>query len=169
MLIAIISDTHGNLATFKKFAHWAKQNKITEIIHCGDFGFTDFTKEMTELLPQARFYVVAGNMDTDSEKMEKMLSAGQLTNIIFYGQIGQLELGGKKIAFTHKPNDARQLALSGQLDLVFFGHTHKPWEETIGSCRVINPGTLAGIYYRSTFAVYDTANDNLELKITDML
>ena len=148
MLIAIISDTHGNLATFKKFAHWAKQNKITEIIHCGDFGFTDFTKEMTELLPQARFYVVAGNMDTDSEKMEKMLSAGQLTNIIFYGQIGQLELGGKKIAFTHKPNDARQLALSGQLDLVFFGHTHKPSEAKINACRLINPGNLSSDIFR---------------------
>ena len=169
MLLAIISDTHGNLVTFKKFAGWAKQNQISEIIHCGDFGFTDFAKDMAGLLPDASFHIITGNADTDPAKLKKMIADGQLPNVIFYGQTGKIELGGKKIAFTHKPDDAQKLALTSQFDLVFFGHTHKPWEETIGSCRVINPGTLAGIYYRSTFAIYNTATDNLELKITDTL
>ena len=169
MLIAIISDTHGNFATFKKFADWAEQNKITAIIHCGDFGYADFAKAMAELLPQAEFHMASGNMDVDSNKLKEMIAAGQMPNIIFYGQTGQIEIDGKKIAFTHKPDDAKKLALTGQFDLVFFGHTHQPSEEKINACRLINPGNLAGEIFRSTFAVYDTATDHLELKITDTL
>ena len=169
MHLAIISDTHGNLAAFKKFAGWAKQNQIAAIIHCGDFGFADFAKDMAELLPNASFRIVAGNADTDPEKLENMIADGQLPNVIFYGQTGQIEFDGKKIALTHKPDDARQLALTGQFDLVFFGHTHKPSEEKINNCRLINPGNLAGDIFRSTFAVYDTATDRLELKITASL
>ena len=167
MLLAIISDTHGNLATFKKFAAWTEQNQITAIIHCGDFGFADFVKAMTELLPQAKFHVVGGNMDTDSDKLKEMIAAGQIPNLIFYDQTGQMEREDKKIAFTHKPADAKKLALTGQFDLVFFGHTHKPSEEKINACRLINPGNLASEIFRSTFAVYDTTTDRLELKITD--
>jgi hypothetical protein len=167
MLIAIISDTHGNSATFKKFADWAKQNNIKEIVHCGDIGFADFAKEMCRALPGIKFHLVIGNMDNDSELIGNLSANGQLPNAVFYGDIGKTEINGKKIAFTHFPEDAKKLAQAGQFDLVFFGHTHAPSEEKIGACRLINPGNLTGQIYRSTFAVYDTAKDYLELKITD--
>ena len=166
MLIAIISDTHGNSATFNKFAAWAKENKIQEVIHCGDIGFAYFAKEMAELLPDIHFHLVIGNMDNDEESIEKMLALGQTPNTNFYGQTGEIEIDHEKIAFTHKPDDARKLALTGRFNLVFFGHTHQPFEEKIGLCRLINPGNLAGDIYQSTFAVYDTKASHLELKIT---
>ncbi len=165
MLIAIISDTHGNSATFAKFAAWAKQNEIQEIIHCGDIGFADFTKAIADSLPITKFHVVIGNMDTDEAAIKKMADEGQLPNVNLYDQTGEIAIADKKIAFTHKPDDARKLALTGQFDLVFFGHTHQPWEEKINACRLINPGNLAGEIYQSTFAVYDTETGRLELKI----
>jgi len=167
MLIAIISDTHGNNATFAKFAAWAKQNKVREVIHCGDIGFAYFAKEMTELLPEAHFSLVIGNLDNDKDSIEKMVAPGQSPNTSFYGKTGEMEIDHKKIAFTHKPDDARKLAATGRFNLVFFGHTHQPWEEKVGFCRLINPGNLAGEIYQSTFAVYDTKTGYLELKITD--
>ena len=36
MKIAIISDTHDNVATFKKAVDLIKKEKIKTIIHCGD-------------------------------------------------------------------------------------------------------------------------------------
>jgi len=166
MLIAIISDTHGNSATFQKFAVWAKENKIQEIIHCGDIGFAGFAKEMTDALPTVRFHVIVGNMDNDEDVIKKMADEGQLSDTDFCGQAGEIEIDGKKIAFAHKPDEARQLALTGKFDLVFHGHTHRPSEEKIGTCRLINPGNLAGDIYQSAFAVYDTTSGHLELKIT---
>jgi len=32
-----------------------------------------------------------------------------------------------------------------------------------------NPGTLAGMFSKATFAVYDTSTNNLELKILERL
>lgn len=169
MLIAIISDTHGNSATFAKFAAWAKQNNIQEIIHCGDIGWADFAKEMSLALPQIKLHLVIGNMDTDGDSIGNLAKNKELANLIFYGQTGQVEIGGKKIAFTHFPEKAKELAQTNHFNLVFYGHTHKPWEEKINGCRLINPGNLSGEIFRSSFAVYDTATDLLQLKITDTL
>ena len=56
-----------------------------------------------------------------------------------------------------------------QFNLVFHGHTHKAWEEKINETRMINPGELAGQFYKPTFAIYDTETDKLELKILERL
>jgi hypothetical protein len=75
----------------------------------------------------------------------------------------------RKIAFTHFPDIAKKMAQSGKFDLVFYGHTHRPWDEKIGNCHMINPGELAGQFYKPTFAVYDTATGGLQLKILEKL
>jgi len=169
MLIAIISDTHGNSAVFAKFATWARQNNIQEVVHCGDIGFASFAKEMADSLPTAKFNLVIGNMDNDELSIKKMADQGQLPNVNFCGKTGKIEIDGKEIAFTHKPDDAKKLALTGRFNLVLFGHTHQPSEEIVGSCRLVNPGEMAGHFLRPTFAVYDTKNNHLELKIVDRL
>ncbi|MFH1192432.1 MAG: metallophosphoesterase family protein [bacterium] len=61
------------------------------------------------------------------------------------------------------------MAESGKYDYVFYGHTHKPWEEMVGECKLLNPGTLAGMFYRATFAVWDTVNNKFSLKILEKL
>ena len=59
--------------------------------------------------------------------------------------------------------------MSGRYDYVFYGHNHTPWEEKIGNTVVANPGTLAGMFQKATFAVLDTKNKKLELKILEIL
>ena len=81
----------------------------------------------------------------------------------------EIELGGKKIFLNHYPDIAKNKAESGKYDLVFYGHTHKPWEEKVGECRLVNPGELSGQRFKPTFAIYDTETDNLELKILELL
>jgi len=169
MLIAIISDTHGNSATFKKFADWARQNNIQEIIHCGDIGFADFIEEVSRSLPDAKIHLVADKIKNEEPDIKKLAANGLIPNINFCGQTGEIEIGGKKIAFAHKSNDARILAQTNNFDLVFFGHSHQPSEEKVGDCRLINPGELAGQMYRPSFAAYDTNTDKLTLRILDLL
>ena len=91
-----------------------------------------------------------------------------------------MELGGKKIAFTHFPEIAKKLAQSGEFDLVFYGHTHRAWDEKVAThpkfgkntekeTHMINPGELAGQFHKPTFAVYDTQTGELQLKILEKL
>lgn len=52
---------------------------------------------------------------------------------------------------------------------MFYGHTHKPWEETVGKATLLNPGTLAGLWYKPTFALVDLATRKATLKLVERL
>jgi len=165
MKIAIISDTHGNVANFKKAAKWLNKKNISLILHCGDIGSPESLQESLEDFT-GEFLAVLGNMDKDFKiDIEKY----QSSKAKIFAEILETEAGGKKIAVAHKPELARELAETKEYDLVFYGHTHKPWKEKIGNCFLINPGELAGQLYKPCFAVYDTETEKLELKILEKL
>jgi len=166
MKIAIISDTHDNIPNLEKFLNWAKNNEIETIIHGGDLCAPGTLKMVLAPGFSGKIYLIHGNV-SDRELLEKV--AKEFENVEFFGDFGEIEVDHKKIAFVHRPEEGKKLAESGKYDLVFYGHNHKPWEEKIGKTRLINPGTLAGMFNRATFAVYDTETDKLELKILEQL
>jgi len=207
MKIAIISDTHDNLATLEKAVDWINKNGIEEIIHCGDicspYTLQELSKKFSGVKPRGghaplrgKIHLVFGNVDPvvefrqgfplenpkprsepkfhyrvdgDIFGISQQKTAGELPNVILYGEIGEMEVDAKRIAFAHHPKIAKLLAQSGKYDLVFYGHTHQPMEEKIGNCLLINPGNLSNMLYKATFAVYNTENDELELKVLEKL
>ena len=169
MKIAIISDTHDNLNNFEKAVSWLKKRKIKTIIHCGDVCAPAVLKKAAENF-SGRIHLVFGNADGDRFGMAEKVYTKQMPNVVIHNNdLGEIELEEKKIAFCHFPKFAQGLAATGKYDLVFYGHTHKPWEEKVGQCRLVNPGELAGLFYKATFAVYDFKKDKLELKILERL
>jgi len=166
MKFAIVSDTHGNVANFKKAIKWMQKQNIQLIFHCGDIGNPESLKESLENF-KGEFFGVFGNMDADYKILVEEYN--KIQNVKIVEKFLKTEIENKSIAITHKPDDARKLAEPQKFDLVFYGHTHKPWEERVGNCRLINPGELAGQIFKPTFAVYDTETDLLELKILENL
>ena len=177
MKFAIVSDTHGNVANFKKAVGWLNNQEIQLILHCGDIGNPESLKESLEDF-KGDFFGVFGNMDKDFKILIEEYD--KIPRVEIKEDIFEKEIDKRKIAFTHFPDMAKKLAQSGKYDLVFYGHTHRPWEEKIlvhpkpngeggSECRMINPGELAGQFQKPTFAVYDTETDNLELKILEKL
>ena len=152
MKIAILSDTHNNWANFKKAIEWIKKEKIPVILHCGDICSQETIDDAAKIF-DGEMEFVKGNGDCNVELPESL----------------ELEIDGKKIGIVHFPNEAKKMAQSGKFDLVFYGHTHRPWDEKIGNTHLINPGELAGQFYKPTFAVYDTVTERLELKILEKL
>ena len=166
MKIAIISDSHGNVANFKNVVDWLNKENIKLILHCGDIGSPESLKESLEDF-DGEFQGVLGNMDRDYRiELDKYQEPPKIK---VSETIGEIEINKKKIAFTHYLETAKILAKTGKYDLVFYGDTHKPWEEKIGNCRLINPGNVTGTFYKPTFAVYDARDDKLELKILERL
>lgn len=159
MKVAIVSDTHDNMGNFNKVIDWLNKEGITLMLHCGDIC-TKETIEESQKKFKGRIEFVRGNGDYNLEHIP---------------DTWEVNLGNsspdlqKKAILVHYPDLARKLAESGKYDLVFYGHTHRPWEETIGKCRLVNPGELAGQRYKPCFAIYDTENDKLELKILENL
>jgi len=166
MKIAIISDTHDNIPNVEKFLAWAESNRIESIIHCGDIAAPAMVKELFG--PSGlEFHCVYGNV-ADRESMPQMCE--RFSNCHLHGDEGEVESDGIRIAFCHFPDIAKELAMTGKYHLVFFGHSHKPGMETLpNGCQLINPGTLGGIFNKATFAVFDTASKNLELKVLELL
>ena len=153
MKFAIVSDTHDNVNNFNKAISWLNEEGIKLVLHCGDICRQETIDEAVKSF-KGEIKFVRGNADFDlNDTPEKI----------------DIELGGKKVFLNHYPDIAKRAAESGKYDLAFYGHTHKPWEEKVLNCRLINPGELSGQRFKSTFAIYDTSSDTLELKILEKI
>lgn len=152
MKIAIISDTHDNLANLKKALDWIKKENIKLVLHCGDIQSQE-TIDFANKNFEGEIKFVKGNADWNLDLPDHL----------------EIEFNKKKIGFVHFPNEAKKMAQSGNFDLVFYGHTHRPWDEKVGECHMVNPGELAGQFTKPTFAIYDTSTGTLELKILERL
>jgi putative phosphoesterase len=188
MKIAIFSDSHDNVPNLEKALEWLKSQDVKVIIHCGDLCNPATLSNVIVPNFSGQIHLIHGNV-SDRKSLEKV--ALEIENVKLHGDFGELVLDQKKIAFVHKPEEARQLAETGKYDLVFYGHSHKPWVEQLQikvdqtadkhgeisarqrnlskSVLLVNPGTLAGLFYKATFALYDTKTDKLELKILERL
>ncbi len=161
MKLAIISDSHDNIPRIDQMFDIIKKENIESIIHCGDVATLESLKYLSKKFSKT-IYLSLGNVDETHGLQKKYIN---LENIVVFEKFGELSFDKINIAFTHFPKLAKELAQSQKYDFVFYGHTHKPWEEYISSTKLINPGTLAGMFNRSTFAILDTKTKNIELKI----
>lgn len=121
--IGVISDTHGHLdsAIPGLFAG------VSHILHAGDIGSACIIHELEEIAPVT---VVLGNNDHD----------------LTYRETEVIELAGLKFLVHHivdprlisDPIHAR--VERDLIDVVVFGHTHKPFDRQVGRARFFNPG-----------------------------
>ena len=160
MQIAIISDVHNNEINLEKVLRHCAEQKIETLICCGDLA----SKEVLDLMNDnfaGVIYYTFGN--ADYTELRELDSVKKYRNTFLFKDFGEIEIEKRKIAFVHFPREAKKLAQTGKYNFVFHGHTHKPWEEMIGNCKILNPGNVAGEIYPPTFAVWNTADDNFKL------
>ncbi len=159
MKIGIISDIHDNIENLDKFTNWANEKKVDLLICAGDI-----TKENTMEKLAADFdrniYLVTGNAELYNPQI-----LNDNLNVHLLGKIGVFQIDGYKIGLCHEPFYIYELINKRpDLDIIFYGHTHKPWIEERNGIKTINPGTLGAIFEPATFAIWNTQNGSLELK-----
>jgi putative phosphoesterase len=136
MLLGVVSDTHDNqdviAAAVELFA-----GEVDAVIHCGDivapFSASQFNEDFD-------FYAVRGNNDGEWALQDAVRPFGS-----YLGEMGELSLGGKRIAAYHGTSQPIVDALvdSGTYDYVFHGHTHaRVHEEADNGTVRINPGGI---------------------------
>lgn len=135
MRIAVLSDTHAGsidripAATLKALA------AADLIVHAGDFTERAV---LDGLRAKGEVRAVRGNLD--SAELKKLLPDREL-----------FVLNGKTVGLTHGWGPPWGLAervrkLFGDVDLVIFGHSHVPWNQTVGGTLLFNPGSARGTY-----------------------
>jgi hypothetical protein len=163
MLVAIISDIHDNLVNLKKCLVWCRENNIEKIICCGDITNSETLEYLSNSFSK-EIILVRGNMEIYEEGEENNFS-----NFKYLGRYGVAEIEGKKIGACHEPFLIEKVSGLRDCDFIFYGHTHKPFLEVRDKTQIVNPGTLGGVFQRATFAVWDTENRKLELKLLETL
>lgn len=168
MKIAIISDSHDNIPNINKMLSYVEKKDVKVMLHCGDVCAPSVLKYLAEKF-KGDIYLVFGNVDGDQEMMNKF--GKEFKNLHILGDEGRPKIKGleKKIGMTHYPWQAKEMAKIKDYDIIFYGHDHRPWEEEQSGVKIVNPGTLAGLFQKATFALWDTKNNKLELKILEKI
>ena len=155
-MIGILSDTHDNVENILKAIKIFENVNVDFIIHCGDV----VAPATLRFFKGIHTKVVKGNCDGDIEHFKIVLEeiGGE-----YLGEIGELEISGKKILVYHgdDQNKLRGFIDKGEYDYIFTGHTHKGRDEKIGRTRVVNPGAH---YYgaENTVVLFDLNRDKVK-------
>jgi hypothetical protein len=159
MLVALVSDTHGNQGAMQRLAGMLKEMKIATILHLGDdyrdLGFL-----------QAQGFEVIGVPGVFCPEY----ASSRIPNRLI------LELGGVRLLLTHtetrhrhdRPEDPDPQDAAWEVDLVLYGHTHVPALEKRESGWWLNPGHLKSPVDRgapATFALLDVAPREIWVEI----
>ncbi len=163
MTILVFSDLHDNLPNLETCFNWANNNQVDAAIFLGDLTNADTLLELASLWPK-EFYFIQGNCDT--YLTSDIPSYPQWHNV---GRYGQIIVDKRHIGLCHEPRYWEEVLREGSVEVLFYGHSHKPWEELDNNTWLVNPGTLGGIYYPASFALYDTVNNVWKLKTLSQL
>jgi hypothetical protein len=169
MKIAVISDSHDNRNKLRQAAILAKQANAEAILHCGDIVAPSTLKEAREAgLP---IHAIHGNNTGDLVMMQHIASKAE-NRISFYGQDASLKLGGKKLFLVHYPHYARAIAVTGDYDIVCYGHDHHYHEELVGTIKgtktlLLNPGSVAGLDGPASFMMLNLEDLSVEKQLLD--
>ena len=98
---------------------------------------------------------VFGNNDGDRYLLTK-LSLQTLTNITLHGLVGQIDIDGFHIAFTHQGIVGEALASGNNFKMVCYGHSHEYLLKDVGRTILLNPGEIMGKDGLPGFCFVDT-------------
>jgi hypothetical protein len=138
MIVVVLSDTHASDMSDLPPRIVDEIKGAELIIHAGDYTTKKLLDQLQEL---ADFKGVHGNMDSHDIKNE--LPAHAI-----------VEIGGFKIGITHPSEGGSPFGLkrrvksklAEELDVVIYGHSHKPMNEQEGNTLYFNPGSATGTF-----------------------
>ena len=154
MKIAVISDTHGNIQlALNALKHIGK---IDRLLHLGDH-YSDALQISTKTgIPVD---AVSGNTDLDSEPWadrEKTLYVNGTRLFITHGDIYKVKQGIDRLV---------EKAITEDVQIVLFGHTHLPMKQRIGNILFINPGCIIPNNSNNSLALLNLNGNRIEAEI----
>lgn len=129
MKVIIVSDTHRKNDNYFKVMEMHRPDMV---IHCGDAEGSEYALTQAALCP---VHMVLGNNDFFSElPRELTVEIDRFKAWVTHGHTYYVSMGSEYIA--------REAKARG-VDMVFYGHTHKPSVQLVDGVYVVNPGSLS--------------------------
>jgi putative phosphoesterase len=169
VILGLLSDTHGRYERTAVAIALLERLGAEAFVHCGDVG----GEAVFEQFAGRRAWFVWGNTDFPSAALERYVESLGLT--LPPVSPLQIEIDGREIAVYHgqerhfhhiirKIQDHDLAAfrkLTGGVDYIIHGHTHRASHVRIDHVQLINPGALERARPH-TVATLDVAHDALE-------
>lgn len=130
MRILIVSDTHRMNDNYFKVLK--RQKRIDMVIHCGDVEGSEYALSESA---DCEVLMVSGNNDYFSElPREQEVSIGKYKVWVTHGHNYRVYMGTELL---------KQEARARNVQVVMYGHTHRPFLEIEEDLVTINPGSLS--------------------------
>ena len=158
--ILIVSDTHRRLEYLEEVLE--QEKPLDLLVHLGD---VEGDEDYITFLAECPVEMVAGNNDFFSDlKGEQEIRIGKYRVLLTHGHYYYVNSGLERLKKEAEVRD---------IDIVMFGHIHRPVNVEKGNVLLLNPGSIsyprqAG--RRGTYMVMELDNDNqisIELKYVD--
>lgn len=159
MKIAVFSDIHDNYRRWEEVSRAVKRQGIKIGICCGDIQ----TIETLEMIAQdfQKIYLALGNADYDIKMKTGLIPE----NVIWKDGVLDFGIDKLKLAAVHNIQEFIVEGAKKKPTVLFYGHTHTPWEQNINGVVAINPGEVCGRYGPPSFAIFDTKTKKAKLVI----
>ena len=130
MKILIVSDTHRKNENYLKVLQLV--GKLDMVIHLGDVEGSEYTIREAAGCPVE---MIAGNNDFFSDlPTEKTLQIGRYRVMITHGHQYYIGMGNEML---------KEEAIANGVDIVMYGHTHRPVIDISDDIIMLNPGSLS--------------------------
>lgn len=132
MKVLIVSDTHRKDDNLEAVIE--KHKPLDALIHLGDAEGSEHWIEQW-VNEDCKLYMVAGNNDFfTSLNRELEIKLGPHKILMTHGHTYNVSLGVELLM---------QEALDRRCTMVMFGHTHRPFFDTMSGVTILNPGSLS--------------------------
>lgn len=154
MKVLIVSDTHRKNENYFKVY---QAHRPDLIIHCGDAEGSEYVlSEAVECPVQ----IVMGNNDFFSYLPRELdLKIGSFKVWVTHGHNYYVSMGNERI---------KREAVARGMDIVMYGHTHRPAVDRSGGVIAVNPGSLSYPRQegrRPSYILMDVDGDRADFKI----
>ena len=130
MKILIVSDTHGRHGNLDSVLE--KEGNIDLLLHLGD---VEDGEHYLEAIAEWPYHMVSGNNDYFSAlPKDKEIQIGKYRVWMTHGHHYYVSMSTERL---------RNAARARGMDIVMFGHTHKPYLDVTGKPIVLNPGSIS--------------------------
>lgn len=130
MKVLIVSDSHGRDTYLEQVIE--REEPIDMLLHLGDLeGSEDYICSIAPCLVE----MVSGNNDYFTQiDREKIIKVGNYKVFMTHGHRFGVNFGMEEII---------QAGRERGVDIVMFGHTHKPYLKILPDITVLNPGSIS--------------------------
>lgn len=157
MRIVVFSDSHNEFFAIKRIMD-LNQSRGDLFLHLGD-GNREF-EDIRTLYPQCAFLGVAGNCDLlCTETGERVLEEGGIRILMTHGHAYGVKSGLASLIREAKKQ---------QVQLVLYGHTHRPEVTEEDGILLFNPGTLRPSYgQKATYGIVEIRGGAVTCQIVE--